>query len=115
MCLNLLFFVHLKVVYILKASEYEVALESTSLVQRSSSGGDAEQTVVVVRLVMRRRSGGASVAGFHLVQTTAMAVVALATFLFHVRNFTDRVMVNLVLIVILTQMGSSANTVDLPD
>ena len=87
-------------------ANYGVSLVSTDIRQRP---GDTEKTVVV-SLVMRRN--GSILSSFYLVQTIAIAMMALVTFLFHVKNFRDRVVVNLVLIVILTQMESTANKVN---
>ena len=87
-------------------ANYGVSLVSTDIRQRP---GETEKTVVV-SLVMRHN--GSILSSFYLVQTIAIAVMALVTFLFHVKNFRDRVVVNLVLIVILTQMESTANKVN---
>jgi hypothetical protein len=55
--------------------------------------------------------------GFHIVstfiETLVIVVVAFVTFFFHLRSFTDRIMVNLVLLLILATINASAQSVSL--
>ena len=53
--------------------------------------------------------------GFHIVstfiETLVILIVAFVTFFFHLRSFTDRIIVNLVLLLILATINSSVQSV----
>jgi hypothetical protein len=68
-------------------------------------------SVAVVKVVFRRQMGFHVITTF--VQTMVIILVAFVTFFFNIRNFSDRIMVNLVLLLVLSTMSSSAQAVSI--
>lgn len=64
-----------------------------------------QHSLALVKVVFRRQGGFHVVTVF--VQTMVIIIVAFVTFFFHVRNFTDRIMVNLVLLLVLATINST--------
>ena len=90
------------------------------------------RSMVVISLLLRRGDrGGSAASAFQLVQvggyyklflakyegnswtfqSLAVVVASFVTFFFNLHNITDRVMANLILIVVLTQIQSTVNLV----
>ena len=62
----------------------------------------------IVTIVLRRQTGFHSITTF--AQTLVILLVAFVTFFFNIRNFSDRIMVNLILLLILSTLSSSSQS-----
>ena len=85
-------------------ADYDMVVEDLNITK--SAGG---HSVAIVKVVFRRQGGFHVVTTF--VQTMVVILVAFVTFFFHVRNFTDRIMVNLILLLILAQIHANVQGV----
>ena len=63
-------------------------------------------------VVFRRQTGFHSITTF--AQTMVILLVAFVTYFFNSRNFSDRIMVNVILLLILSTISSSAQSVRFP-
>ena len=71
-------------------ADYEIVLEDLEITSTSSN-----HSMAVVMVVFQRMIGFHAIATF--AQTMVIILVAFVTFFFNIRNFSDRIMVNLVL------------------
>ena len=78
-------------------ADYEIMLEKLDITASPSN-----HSMAVVKVVFRRQSG------YHIIttfaQTTVVVLVAFITFFFNIRDFSDRIMVNLILLLILSTL-----------
>ena len=85
-------------------ADYEIMLEKLDITASPSN-----HSMAVVKVVFRRQSG------YHIIttfaQTPVVVLVAFITFFFNIRDFSDRIMVNLILLLILSTLSSSVQAV----
>ena len=85
-------------------ADYEIMFED--LVIKSSP---TNHSMAIVHVVFRRQTGFHGVTTF--AQTMVIVLIAFVTFFFNIRNFSDRIMSNLILLLILSTLSSSAQSV----
>ena len=85
-------------------ADYEIILEELVITNSPSN-----HSMAIVTVVFRRQTGFHSITTF--TQTMVILLVAFVTFFFNIRNFSDRIMVNLILLLILSTLSSSAQSV----
>jgi hypothetical protein len=85
-------------------SDYKLESESLDLTSDPSN-----HSVAVVSLVLRRRTQFHSVTAF--AQTMFVLLAAVATFFFDREDFSDRILVSAVLLLVLATISSSVHTV----
>ena len=85
-------------------ADYEIMLEKLDITASPSN-----HSMAVVKVVFRRQSGYHIITTFS--QTTVVVLVAFITFFFNIRDFSDRIMVNLILLLILSTLSSSVQAV----
>lgn len=85
-------------------ADYEIMLEKLEISATSDN-----HSVAVVKVVFRRQTGFHVITTF--VQTMVIIIVAFVTFFFNIRNFSDRIMVNLVLLLVLSTLSASSQSV----
>ena len=84
-------------------ADYEIILEDLDITNSPSN-----HSMAIVTIVLRRQTGFHSITTF--AQTLVILLVAFVTFFFNIRNFSDRIMVNLILLLILSTLSSSAQS-----
>ena len=87
-------------------AEYNIVVEELNI-----TTSEDDHSLALVKVVFRRQGGFHVVTTF--VQTMVIILVAFVTFFFHVRNFTDRIMVNLVLLLVLATINSTVQNVSI--
>ena len=85
-------------------ADYEIMLEDLEIKSSVSN-----HSMAVVRVVFRRQTGFHGVTTF--AQTMVIILVAFISFFFNIRNFSDRIMVNIILLLVLSTLSSSAQSV----
>ncbi len=85
-------------------ADYQILLESLEITKSPSNHSSA-----IVTVVFRRQTGFHAITTF--AQSMVLILVAFVTFFFNIRNFSDRIMVNLILLLILSTLGSTAQAV----
>lgn len=84
-------------------ADYEIILEDLDITNSPSN-----HSMAIVTIVLRRQTGFHSITTF--AQTLVILLVAFVTFFFNIRNFSDRIMVNLILLLILSTLSSSSQS-----
>lgn len=84
-------------------ADYQVLLEDMAI-----SKSETNHSMAIIRVVFKRQTGFHSVTTF--TQSMVLILVAFITFFFNIRNFSDRIMVNLLLLLILSTLSSSAQS-----
>ena len=85
-------------------ADYEIMLQDLEI--KSSV---RNHSMAVVRVVFRRQTGFHGITTF--AQTMVIILVAFISFFFNIRNFSDRIMVNIILLLVLSTLSSSAQSV----
>ena len=85
-------------------ADYEIILEDLEITKSTSN-----HSMAVVKVVFRRQTGYHAITTF--AQTMVIILVAFVSFFFNIRNFSDRVMVNLILLLVLSTLSSSSQAV----
>ena len=85
-------------------ADYKIMLEELEIKSSVSN-----HSMAVVRVVFRRQTGFHGVTTF--AQTMVIILVAFISFFFNIRNFSDRIMVNIILLLVLSTLSSSAQSV----
>lgn len=85
-------------------ADYEIMLQDLEIKSSVSN-----HSMAVVRVVFRRQTGFHGITTF--AQTMVIILVAFISFFFNIRNFSDRIMVNIILLLVLSTLSSSAQSV----
>ena len=85
-------------------ADYKIMLEELEIKSSVSN-----HSMAVVRVVFRRQTGFHGITTF--AQTMVIILVAFISFFFNIRNFSDRIMVNIILLLVLSTLSSSAQSV----
>ena len=86
-------------------NQYEIETENLDISKNSKNF-----SVAKVRFVLRHRTEFHLVTAF--VQTLIVLIVAFASFFFDIHDFSDRIMVNAVLLLVIATISSSIQTVN---
>merc|ERR1739836_243489 len=84
-------------------ADYEIMLQDLEIKSSVSN-----HSMAVVRVVFRRQTGFHGITTF--AQTMVIILVAFISFFFNIRNFSDRIMVNIILLLVLSTLSSSAQS-----
>lgn len=87
-------------------ADYQIVMEKLELTK-----SDSNHSMAIVTVVFKRQTGFHGITTF--AQSMVLILVAFVTFFFNIRNFSDRIMVNLILLLILSTLSSSSQSVSI--
>ena len=85
-------------------ADYDIMLENLEITSSPSN-----HSMAVVKVVFRRQPGHHIITIF--AQSMVIVLVAFVTFFFNIRDFSDRIMVNIILLLVLSTLSSSIQAV----